>query len=215
MGLGSKNKQGRNIFAPVGANTFKVANIPNPCPASAANGEGQRRRAQLAASVQVQASGGGGCRASSPGCWRLGELLSLLAWSFGLFAADRREELCSVSRPFPHCAALSLLPGRLGRVCGQPGARLLTGRPVHQPRGLLHLPLPDGPGRQPRPSWPGLCRRVRPLRPRAPGRAPAPGPGCGVRPASPPGRMGTVLRAQHTVRNPQKHFHFNFFNHRN
>lgn len=113
-------------------------------------------------------------------------------------------------------AVLSLPPGRLGRVCRQPGARLLARRPVHQPRGLLHLPLPHGQGRQPRPSWPGLCRRVLPHPfPKRWAVPPPRGPGCAVRPTSPSGRMGVVLRAHHTVRNPQKCFHFIFFNQRN
>lgn len=101
--------------------------------------------------------------------------------------------------------------GRLGRVRRWTGPRLLPGRPVHQPGGLLHLPLPDGQGRQPRPSRPGLCWCVPnppPLRlwallpPGAWGR----GRGRLLRPVRWTQRGGPP----HTIR-PTKWFHFNFF----
>ena len=82
--------------------------------------------------------------------------LPLLRW-----AADVVEKIPVL---FPKCppatshglCPVPLPPGRLGRVCRQPGARLLTRCPVHQRRGLLHLSVPDGQGRQPLPRGPGL-----------------------------------------------------------
>lgn len=59
--------------------------------------------------------------------------------------------------PFSHPLVSCLFPAhRLGRVRRQPAARLLAGRPVHQPRGLVHLPVPDGQGRPPLQTGPGL-----------------------------------------------------------
>ena len=94
------------------------------------------------------------------------------------------SSLCGVLTVWP-CSLTSLLPPacRLGRVCRQPGARLLTGSPVHQPRGLLHLPVLDSQGRQPLQTRPGLPRCA-PSPPPALGGAPSPRAWAGAGPSS-------------------------------
>lgn len=175
LGLGTKNKQGRNTFAPVGANTSKVANIPNPCPASAANGEGQHRRAQLVASVQVQASGGGPCKASSRECWTLRALPSLLALSFGLFAADRQSSAPFLSLFLTGCCPVS--PARQTGTSVQT-AWSTTARPPPS-ASTSRAPTPAAASRPRTPAPPELAGPVQasppPSLPQALGRAPAPG----------------------------------------
>lgn len=154
------------------------------------------------------------------GGWTRGARRRFLAASLGLSSTAETVRKRS-ARPLSILRAASGLvltgfrpvspAGRLGRVRRRTGPRLLPGRPVHQPGGLLHLPLPDGQGRQPRPSRPGLCWCVPnppPLRlwallpPGAWGR----GRGRLLRPVRWTQRGGPP----HTIR-PTKWFHFNFF----
>lgn len=171
LGLGTKGEWEKYTHTGACQCLPKEPTFPNPCPqTSQPVGRATQAGAQLVAMVQVQAPREGSSRAPSFCAGHHRTSLALCRVLSATCCTDSQEKLCSVTAhflsslwPFCHWLLSCLSPAnRLGRVCRQPGARLLAGCPVHQPGGLLHLPVPDGQGRQPRASRPGLRRCVLP-----------------------------------------------------
>lgn len=167
---------------------------------------------QLVTSVQVQVPGEG----PPPGCagrhghvtdsqpCPLDQLLQRQSGKALLGYHSFSEQPLAFLSPAPVLSPVN----RLGRVCRQPRTRLLPSRPVHQPGGLLYLPVPDCPGCQPLPSRPGLCWWVSLPPALSPQLWALPPLGTWGR-----GRAdfsirheGTVPKAHHPIRNPRKWF---------